>query len=93
MCAKCWNQCKTWSDFKALALDSERQLGGMIKKEVDEEAMDEGDPLEYFAEVYSIPQNEEDQLADPSFCEVVGSPQKVERNTSPKGVSPAIKRK
>lgn len=71
MCAKCWNQCKSWSDFKALAQDSERQLGLVIKKEVEDEVMDNGnevnvkeEPLEYLNGYSLAPEDQEEEIED-----------------------------
>lgn len=42
MCSKCWIQCKSWADFKALAKDSDRQLRFVGNDEEVEEPMDRG---------------------------------------------------
>lgn len=70
MCSKCWFQCKTWSDFKALAMDSDRQLrfekdaATVAKEGVGEvvEVKDE-ESVHSFDSYSSTPETEEEEEA------------------------------
>lgn len=94
MCAKCWMICKTWSDFKALAKDSDRQLRFENQDEnVDEEEKEEDivtvkdEELESLEEYSLASEEEEKAWTDPLDRKQSNQGNKEQSTSKPKGSS------